>query len=83
MKEIFKKNQPLIKPIFTKLISEKREMRTLIQSGRDDEAAIRIQAAKIASVEADLAVQRAQMVKQFHANLTSEQLEHLKAIQKE
>ena len=83
MKEVFKKNQPLVKPLLTKLIGEKREMRTLIQSGSADEAAIRAQAAKIAGVEADLAVQRAQMVKQFRAILTPEQVEHLKAIQKE
>jgi protein CpxP len=83
MKEVFKKNQPQVKPIFTKLINEKREMRTLIQSGSADEAAIRAQAAKLAGVEADLAVQRAQMAKQFRAILTPEQVEKFKAIQKE
>jgi protein CpxP len=83
VKEVFKKNQPLVKPIFTKLISEKRDMRTLIQSGSADEAAIRAQAAKVAGVEADLAVQRAQMAKQFRAILTPGQVEKFKAIQKE
>ena len=83
MKEVFKKNQPLVKPLFTKLIGEKREMRTLIQSGSADDAAIRAQEAKIAGVEADLAVQRSQVVRQFRAILTPEQVEHLKAIQKE
>jgi len=83
MKEVFKKNQPQVKPIFSKLIAEKREMRTLIQSGNADEAAIRAQAAKVAGVEADLAVQRAQMAKQFRAILTPEQIEKFKAIQKE
>ena len=83
MKEVFKKNQPQVKPIFTKLISEKRELRTLIHSGSADEAAIRAQAAKVAGAEADLAVQRAQMAKQFRAILTPEQVEKFKAIQKE
>jgi protein CpxP len=83
MKEVFKKNQPQVKPIFTKLINEKREMRTMIQSGSADEAAIRAQAAKLAGVEADLAVQRAQMAKQFRAILTPEQVEKFKTIQKE
>lgn len=82
-KEVFKKNQPQVKPIFTKLINEKREMRTLIQSGSADEAAIRAQAAKVASVEADLAVQRAQMAKQLRVILTPEQIEKFTAIQKE
>ena len=83
MKEVFKKNQPQVEPIFTKLINEKREMRTLIQSGSADEAAIRAQAAKLAGIEADLAVQHAQMAKQFRAILTPEQVEKFKAIQKE
>jgi len=83
MKEVFKKNRHQVKPIVTKLISEKREMRTLIQSGSADEAAIRAQAAKVAGVEADLAAQRAQMVKQLRANLSPEQIEKFKAIQKE
>ena len=83
MKEVFKKNQPLVKPILTKLIHEKGEMRTLIHSGSADEAAIRAQAAKIASVEADLAVQRAQIFKQFRTVLTPGQIEKFKAIQKE
>jgi protein CpxP len=83
MKEVFKKNQPQVKPIFSKLIAEKREMRTLIQSGSADEATIRAQAAKVAGVEADLAVQRAQMVKQFRAILNPAQIEKFKAIQKE
>jgi len=83
MKEVFKMNRPQVKPIFTKLINEKRELRTLIQSGSAGEAAIRAQAAKVAVVEADLAVQRAQMVKQLRANLSPEQIEKFKAIQKE
>jgi protein CpxP len=83
MKDVFKKNQPQVKPIFTKLITEKRELRTLIQSGSADEAAIRAQAAKVAAVQADMAVQRAQMARQFRAILTAEQIEKFKAIQKE
>ena len=83
MKEVFTKNQPQVKPILTKLIREKGEMRTLIHSGSADEAAIRAQAAKVASVEADLAVQRAQTFKQFRTILTPGQIEKFKAIQKE
>ena len=64
-------------------MTEKREMRALIQSGSADEAAIRAQAAKVAGAEADLAVQRAQMARQFRAILTPAQVEKFKAIQKE
>ena len=83
MKEVVKKNRPQLKPIFTQLIDERRAMRTLIQSGSADEAAIRAEAAKVAGIEADLAVQRARMVKQLRANLTPEQIEKFKALQKE
>jgi protein CpxP len=83
MRETFKKNQPAMKPIFTKLINEKRALRNLIQSGTANEAAIRAQAAKVAGVEADVAVQHAQMAKQFRAILTPEQIEKFKAAQKE
>ncbi len=83
MKEVFAKDRPLIKPIISRLMDEKRQMRTLIRSGSADEAAIRAQAAKVASVEADLAVQRAQMAKELRAVLTPEQIEKFKALQKE
>ena len=83
VKDVFTKNRPQIKPNVTKLTGEKREMRTLIQSGSADEAAIRAEAAKVAAIEADLAVQRAQMAKQLRAILTPEQIEKFKALQKE
>lgn len=83
VKDVFTKNRPQIKPTVTKLTGEKREMRTLIQSGSADEAAIRAEAAKVAAIEADLAVQRAQMAKQLRAILTPEQIEKFKALQKE
>src|ERR1035438_2193596 len=38
MKETFKKNQPAVKPIFIKLINEKRTLRDLVQSGTASEA---------------------------------------------
>jgi Spy/CpxP family protein refolding chaperone len=72
MEEVFKKDQPLVKPIFIKLINAKRELRTLIQSGSADKSAIRAQAAKVAGIKAGLSVQRAQMVKQLRAVLTPE-----------
>lgn len=83
MREVFQKNMPLAKPYFEKLMKERRELRTLIQSGSADEAAIRAQAAKVAGVEADLAVQRAQMAKECRAILTPKQIEKLNALQKE
>lgn len=83
MKEIFKQNREQTKPVFDRLITEKRNLRTLVQADKTDEAAIRAQAAKLAAVEGDLAIQRAHMGKQIRAILTPEQIVKFKAMQKE
>jgi protein CpxP len=83
MKEIFKQNREQAKPIFDRLVTEKRNMRTLLQADKTDEAAIRAQAAKLGAVEGDLAIQHAHMAKQIRAILTPEQIEKFKAMQKE
>ena len=83
MKEIFKQNREQAKPVFDRLITEKRNLRTLVQADKTDEAAIRAQAAKLSSVEGDLAIQRAHAAKQIRAILTPEQIVKFKAMQKE
>jgi protein CpxP len=83
IKEIFAKSRSQTKPLMDKLVTEKRALRTLIQSGTANESAIRSQAAKVAGVEADLAVQRAQTSKQVRALLTADQIAKFDAIQKE
>jgi protein CpxP len=83
IKEVFKQNREQAKPILDRLITEKRNMRTLVQADKTDEAAIRAQAAKLAAVEGDMAIQRAHMAKQIRAILTPEQIEKFKAMQKE
>ncbi len=83
IKEIFRQNREQAKPVFDRLITEKRNMRTLVQADKTDEAAIRAQAAKLAAVEGDLAIQRAHMAKQIRAILTPDQIEKFKAMQKE
>jgi len=81
VKEMFKENRAQAKPLFTSLMTEKRQLRTLIQSGSADEAAIRAQSAKVAALQSDLAVQRAKGAKQFLALLTPDQQAKLKALQ--
>lgn len=68
------------KPLFQALMKERHELRTLTLFGSADEAAIRAQAAKVASVQADLAVKRAQEAKQLMALLTPEQVTKLRTI---
>ena len=77
---MFTANRAQAKPLFTGLMTERRQLRTLIQSGTADEAAIRAESAKVSSLEADLAVQRAKGAKQFMALLTPDQQAKLKAL---
>lgn len=69
------------KELFGTLRTEKRQLHALIHSGSADEAAVRAQAAKVASVEAELAVKRAQGAKQFLALLTPEQVTKYRELQ--
>jgi periplasmic protein CpxP/Spy len=80
-KALFEQNRTKNKPLFGALMTEKHELRKLVMSGSADEAAIRAQAAKVAAVQADLSVQRAQAAKQFLALLTPDQVTKLRAIQ--
>jgi periplasmic protein CpxP/Spy len=77
---ILKASRAQNKPYFQALMTERHKMKDLMLSGQADEAAVRAQSAKIASAEADLAVQRAKEAKQLLALLTPEQVSKLKTI---
>ncbi len=83
IKEIFKKERAEMKPIMTRMIAERRNLRELAQADKIDEAAIRAQAAKLATIEGDLAIQHARVAAQIRAILTPAQVEKFKALQKE
>lgn len=81
-KAVLEAGRSQAKPLFASLKNERLQLRNLIHSGTADEAAVRAQSAKVAAVQADLAVQRAQTVKKLMALLTPEQqkkLQELKA----
>ena len=80
-KAIFKDNRAQAKPTLDSLKAERHRLRSLIQSGSADEAATRAQSAKVAALQADLAVQRAKGAKQLLALLTPDQQAKLKALQ--
>ena len=82
-KALHETNRAQNKPVFSALMAEKRQLRSLIHSGSSDEQAIRAQAARVAAAEADLAVMKAKNAKQFLALLTPEQATKLQAIQAE
>ncbi len=83
VREIFKKGWVANEPTMSKLITERRNLRALIQADKMDEAAIRAQVAKVAAVEGDLAVERARVAGQIRAILTPAQVEKFKALQME
>lgn len=79
-KAVLETSRTQAKPLFASLKQERRELRTLIHSGTADEAAVRAQSAKVAALQADLAVQRAQTTKKLMALLTPEQQTKLKEL---
>jgi protein CpxP len=83
IKDIFNQNRQQADAVRAKLFTEKRNMRTLVQADKTDEAAIRAEATKIAGIEGDLAVQRAHMIQKMRAVLTPEQQTKFKTMQKE
>ena len=81
VKAILRKYQPTAGPLIQQVVTERRALRDTIRGETIDETAIRAQAAKVASLEADLAVERAHVAHDVRAVLTPEQLQKLKEMQ--
>lgn len=77
IRTVFQNARPQFRPLMERLRTEHQALRTLTQAATVDEPAIRAQAAKVAAVEADLAVQRAQVAQQVRAILTPEQIQQV------
>ena len=78
VKTILRKYQPTAGPLIKQVVTERRALRDTIHAETIDETAIRAQAAKVASLESDLAVQRAHVSHDIRAVLTPEQLQKVK-----
>jgi periplasmic protein CpxP/Spy len=81
-KAIFLGNRDIVRPIFTSLQVEQKNLRALMHADTVDVAAIRAQTAKISSIQADLNVNRARVGAEFRAILTPAQLVTLKTLHK-
>jgi protein CpxP len=81
VKAIFRKHRDEIAPLRKEMVSERRELRNLVQADKTDEAAIREQAKKIGATSGDLAVRRAKMAREVRAVLTPEQVQKFRALQ--
>jgi Spy/CpxP family protein refolding chaperone len=81
VKAILRGYQPTVGPLVKEVVTERRALRDTIRAQTIDETAIRAQAAKVASLEADLAVQRAHVAHDIRAVLTPGQIQKLKDMQ--
>jgi Spy/CpxP family protein refolding chaperone len=81
VKAILRKYQPTAGPLIKQVVTERRALRDTIRAEIVDETAVRAQAAKVASLEADLAVQRAHVAHEIRGVLTPGQLQKLKDTQ--
>jgi protein CpxP len=81
IKAIFQNNRPQIQPLVKQLVAERKALRTLIHADTVDETAIRAQSAKVAAIQADMAVQHALTGQAVRKLLTPEQVQKLKEFQ--
>jgi Spy/CpxP family protein refolding chaperone len=81
LKTILRQYQPTVGPLIKEVVTERRVLRDAIHAETIDETAIRAQAAKVASLESDLAVQRAHVSHDIRAVLTPEQLQKVKEME--
>jgi len=81
VRSVFKENGPTLQPLVKQLVAERRTLRGIIQTVPVDEAAIRAEAAKVATIEADLDVQRAQVSQSIQKILTPEQGQKFRELQ--
>jgi Spy/CpxP family protein refolding chaperone len=81
VKTVLRKHQPTVQPLVKQLVTERRALRNTIRAETIDESAVRAEAAKVASLEADLAMQRAHLSHDIRAVLTPDQIQKLKDMQ--
>jgi Spy/CpxP family protein refolding chaperone len=81
VKTILHKYQPTVGPLIKQVVTERRALRDTIHAETIDETAIRAQAAKVASLKSDLAVQRAHVSHDIRAVLTPDQLQKVKEME--
>ena len=81
VKTILRKYQPTVGPLIKEVVTERRALRDTIHAETINETAIRAQAAKVASLESDLAVERAHVSHDIRAVLTPDQLQKVKEME--
>lgn len=78
IRSIVQESRPAMQPLRQQLMQERKALRDVMQTSPVNEPAIRAQSARVAQIQADLAVQRAQMGDRIRAVLTPDQVGKLK-----
>src|ERR1019366_3892127 len=81
VKTILRNHQPTVEPLVNQVVTARRGLRDVIRATAIDETAIRAQAAKVAALETELAVQRAHLAHEIRGVLTPAQLNQLRESQ--
>ncbi len=71
---VLRTHQPALKPLVDRLITDRFALRKTLEATTVDEAAVRAGSARVAAIEADLAVQKAHLFHDLRAVATPEQL---------
>ncbi len=80
IKSVLENHRSTLEPLREKLMAERNTLHELIRADKVDEAAIRAQVAKMAAVEADLAVARAKVTQEIQPLLSPEQKQRAKEL---
>jgi len=83
IKSIMESHKGEFQPLAEKMMTERKALRELIHADQVDESAIRARVAKIAAVEADLAVARAKVAREIQPLLSPEQKQRAKELKAE
>jgi len=83
IKTVLESHKGEMQTLAEKLMTERKALRELIHADKVDESAIRAQVAKMAAVEADLAVARANVAHEIQPLLSPEQKQRAKELQAE
>ena len=81
VREVLRGFMPEVAPLVKQSIQEHRALRDAIRATPVNEAAIRAQSAKVAAVDADLAVKRALIVEKIRPILTADQLKQIQQME--
>jgi Spy/CpxP family protein refolding chaperone len=77
-----KAHAPTMMPLVRKLVSERRALHDLVRADKPDEAAIRAQSARLATIQAELAVEASRLAVDLRKIATPEQLAKVRDLEK-